>query len=381
MGYLDNLCIRWNEYESNFKQGLSELLQNGELFDVTLISGSRVIKAHKVILSACSPVFRSIIQSIPSYPHPVIYLKDINFDYLELILSFLYYGEMRVASEVVNDLIKVAEEFQIKGLSNSTNSNEEINILQSNKVGKNEGLEKKETIVQDPSPSGTKSHQNPHLNNSECSTLKHPEENKSSSLILNPTTSQELYSPMKKNLQHQNQHQASNYNPNEQWQDLPVPNSTLKMKRENTNELFMDSLESSHSQGMVEGVQSHCDDDISHDMSNSSSNFVQREYSNDVDGEEFEEGDFLSKDEDEKYHQILIAEINKHFKKNKEKGFECKKCKYTSRIQTNIKRHIEAKHIITRGFPCPICKKNFKTRSTLRSHHASTHARESVVIL
>ncbi|CAB4062138.1 unnamed protein product [Lepeophtheirus salmonis] len=116
MGYLDNLCIRWNEYESNFKQGLSELLQNGKLFDVTLISGSRVIKAHKVILSACSPVFRSIIQSIPSYPHPVIYLKDINFDYLELILSFLYYGEMRVASEVVNDLIKVAEEFQIKGL-------------------------------------------------------------------------------------------------------------------------------------------------------------------------------------------------------------------------------------------------------------------------
>ncbi|CAB4068949.1 unnamed protein product [Lepeophtheirus salmonis] len=88
MDYLENLYIRWDECESNFKEGLSELLHNEELFDMALISDSRVIKTHKVILSACSPVFSSIIQSITFHPHPVIYLKDINFDYLELILSF-----------------------------------------------------------------------------------------------------------------------------------------------------------------------------------------------------------------------------------------------------------------------------------------------------
>ncbi|CAB4068519.1 unnamed protein product [Lepeophtheirus salmonis] len=65
MGPLERLCLRWNEYESDFKQGLLDLRQNEELFDVMLISASKSIKAHKVILSVCSPKFRSIIGSAP----------------------------------------------------------------------------------------------------------------------------------------------------------------------------------------------------------------------------------------------------------------------------------------------------------------------------
>uniref|UniRef100_A0A0K2UZC2 Putative LOC100167818 [Acyrthosiphon pisum] n=2 Tax=Lepeophtheirus salmonis TaxID=72036 RepID=A0A0K2UZC2_LEPSM len=118
MGSLERLCLRWNEYESNFKQGFSDLRQNEELFDVTLISGSKIIKAHKVILSACSPIFRSIIASAPIQTHPLIYLRGINFDHLELLLSFMYHGEVKVIQEELDDFISIAEEFQIKGLSN-----------------------------------------------------------------------------------------------------------------------------------------------------------------------------------------------------------------------------------------------------------------------
>nr|ACO11836.1 Broad-complex core protein isoform 6 [Lepeophtheirus salmonis] len=118
MGSVERLCLLWNGYESNFKKGFFNLRQNEELFDVTLISGSKMIKAHKVILSACSPVFRSIIGSAPFQTHPLIYLRGINFNHLELLISFMYYGEVSVIQEELEDFISVAEEFQFEGLSN-----------------------------------------------------------------------------------------------------------------------------------------------------------------------------------------------------------------------------------------------------------------------
>ncbi|XP_040573054.1 uncharacterized protein [Lepeophtheirus salmonis] len=118
MGPLERLCLRWNEYESDFKQGLLDLRQNEELFDVMLISGSKSIKAHKVILSACSPKFRSIIGSAPVQTYPLIYLKGINFYHLELLVSYMYYGEVSLGQEELDDFISIAQEFQIKGLSN-----------------------------------------------------------------------------------------------------------------------------------------------------------------------------------------------------------------------------------------------------------------------
>ncbi|CAB4056902.1 unnamed protein product [Lepeophtheirus salmonis] len=120
MGSLEYLCLQWNEYENNFKQGLSELRKNEELFDVTLTSGSKQIKAHKVILSACSPVFRSMIGSAPFQMHPLIYLRGINFNHLELLISFMYHGQVRVLQDELEDFISIAKELKINGLSNDS---------------------------------------------------------------------------------------------------------------------------------------------------------------------------------------------------------------------------------------------------------------------
>nr|XP_040574567.1 protein abrupt-like [Lepeophtheirus salmonis] len=373
MEYHENLCIKWNEYESNLKEGLSELLHNEELFDVTLISGSRVIKAHKVILSACSPVFRSIIQSVSFHPHPVIYLKDINFDYLELILSFLYYGEMRVASDVINDLLCVADVFQIKGLYNNTNTSATINgediFIQSNSVEKSQ---QNYSIVQDQSRSASRSLQNSYLNNGEYSALKTKEENKSSSRTLHPSKSKDLYSSINKSFQHQ----SCNTNPNKECQDIFAPNSSLNTKRENPDESFLYSLESSYNPDLVDGVQSNCDGDVSYDMANSSSRYL-----NNACGREAEGANISTKDDNEKYQQSLKSEIKKHFKKSINKGFECKKCKYATFDRTSINRHIKSRHMITKGFRCHVCNKNYKTIYTLRRHNTHFHKRESVVIM
>ncbi|XP_040582421.1 uncharacterized protein [Lepeophtheirus salmonis] len=113
----EHLSLKWNSFDSNFKESLSDLYENEELFDVTLITGSRQIKAHKFVLCACSPVFRSIIKSAPPQTHPWIYLKGINVDHLELLISFLYHGEVKVIQEELDDFIAIAKEFEIKCLN------------------------------------------------------------------------------------------------------------------------------------------------------------------------------------------------------------------------------------------------------------------------
>jgi hypothetical protein len=79
------------------------------------------IQAHKVILSACSPFFRGVLKQNP-HQHPLLYLKDVRYKDLESVLSFMYHGEVNVAQDQLNSFLMVAEELQVKGLTQSSNS-------------------------------------------------------------------------------------------------------------------------------------------------------------------------------------------------------------------------------------------------------------------
>lgn len=56
------ISLKWNGYQSNILFNVKELLQDEGLADVTLVSEGHSFKAHKVILSANSSVFRTIFQ-------------------------------------------------------------------------------------------------------------------------------------------------------------------------------------------------------------------------------------------------------------------------------------------------------------------------------
>nr|ACO15534.1 Broad-complex core protein isoform 6 [Caligus clemensi] len=120
MGSITTECIslRWNNYESNFKESFSELRRSEELFDITLATESHSLRAHKVILSSCSPLFRHLIQSVPSGSrHPLLFLRGIDFKYLESLIDFVYDGEIRLIQEDLDGFLKLAQELKIKGLS------------------------------------------------------------------------------------------------------------------------------------------------------------------------------------------------------------------------------------------------------------------------
>jgi len=122
MGSSEKFCLRWNDFESNISVAFREIREEKDFFDCTLSCGSRQIQAHKLILSACSPFFRSILRQNP-HQHPLLYLKGVEFNDLQAVLNFMYHGEVNVAQEELNSFLAVAEDLKVKGLTQG-NSNE-----------------------------------------------------------------------------------------------------------------------------------------------------------------------------------------------------------------------------------------------------------------
>jgi len=123
MGSNEKFCLRWNDFETNISVAFREIREEKDFFDCTLSCGSRQIQAHKLILSACSPFFRSVLKQNP-HQHPLLYLKGVEFGDLQAVLNFMYHGEVNVAQEELNSFLSVAEELKVKGLTqnNATES-------------------------------------------------------------------------------------------------------------------------------------------------------------------------------------------------------------------------------------------------------------------
>ena len=62
----------------------------------------QVVKAHRLLLSACSPYFRHLLSDLASWQHPVILLRDIRHADLAGILQFIYQGEVMQRSGTTN---------------------------------------------------------------------------------------------------------------------------------------------------------------------------------------------------------------------------------------------------------------------------------------
>ena len=69
-----------------------------------------------MIIAACSPFFKSILRRNP-HQHPLLYLKGVAYDDLVSVLQFMYKGEVNIAQEQLNSFLAVAEDLQVKGLT------------------------------------------------------------------------------------------------------------------------------------------------------------------------------------------------------------------------------------------------------------------------
>ena len=114
--------VSWHTFIDHLHLMFKELYEEGKHSDVTLVSDDQIqFKAHKIVLSACSPVFKKIIDSNPSQ-HPLIYLRGIQSYELESILQFMYLGEARFYQDRMEEFIKVAKDLEVKDISDSFGS-------------------------------------------------------------------------------------------------------------------------------------------------------------------------------------------------------------------------------------------------------------------
>ncbi|XP_046908131.2 LOW QUALITY PROTEIN: uncharacterized protein LOC124489786 [Dermatophagoides farinae] len=128
-------CLKWNNHRNNMVKVFNELLSDENFVDVTLACDGVSIKAHKLVLSACSTYFRDLFINNPC-KHPIVILKDINYEDLQAIINFMYSGEVNVSYSQLGPLLKTAEALKIKGL---TDVNEKHGNAFFNGIGGNGG--------------------------------------------------------------------------------------------------------------------------------------------------------------------------------------------------------------------------------------------------
>ncbi|XP_012159357.1 modifier of mdg4 isoform X16 [Ceratitis capitata] len=112
-----SLC--WNNFNSNLSAGFHESLCRGDLVDVTLAAEGQFVKAHRLVLSVCSPYFRKMFTQMPANQHAFVFLKDVSHTALKDLIQFMYCGEVNVKQEALPAFISTAEALQIKGLTDS----------------------------------------------------------------------------------------------------------------------------------------------------------------------------------------------------------------------------------------------------------------------
>ena len=78
MASSEKFCLKWNDFESNISNAFRDIRKERDFFDLTLACDDDQLEAHKVIVSACSPLFRNILKRNP-HQHPLLYLKGVKY--------------------------------------------------------------------------------------------------------------------------------------------------------------------------------------------------------------------------------------------------------------------------------------------------------------
>ena len=117
--------LRWSEFQSNVIVSFQSLRQQADFSDVTLVSGDDLqrFEAHKVILASGSDFFKTLL-SDNSNPHPLIYLRGVKAKQLEILLEYIYQGEVNILQEDLEEFFLLATDLQIRGIKDDEEGNE-----------------------------------------------------------------------------------------------------------------------------------------------------------------------------------------------------------------------------------------------------------------
>ena len=115
----EDFRLKWNDHHSVFFSTAEQLCNGDHLTDVTLSCGSKEFNAHKLVLSICSTYFNQLFAPKPGKSRrnaeAIVYLKDVDSRHMELLLNYMYRGEINVEETELMGLLATAKSLQIKG--------------------------------------------------------------------------------------------------------------------------------------------------------------------------------------------------------------------------------------------------------------------------
>ena len=145
MGSSDKFSLKWNDFEKNVSKSFSQLRKETGLFDVTLVSSDQQqVSAHRLVLSACSDFFKTIFHS-NTHSHPLLYLDGVDNREINLMLDYIYQGEVQIYQDNLDRFLDIAKKFNLDGLVPPGKDNE--NFKEEQSFPSNENYEQNEEIL------------------------------------------------------------------------------------------------------------------------------------------------------------------------------------------------------------------------------------------
>ena len=318
----DNYLLTRPEHQASLAGSIQE---EREFCDVSLACEDQQVRAHKVVLAASSTKLRHILLSNP-HPQPLIYLSGVQFSILEKILRFIYHGQVDISQDQVNSFMDVAEDLQVKGLTEPTGGGQTGGEVSTSS-------RKAETVTAySGDPINT--------SNRERSSVEREDQE-------SPTVKKQ---PVDQELVEENEGEASFHN----YDHLPMPTQEEEM--------------------LIPRIESMSTDDIAED---------------DEDGED-EDGDGDDPYEDGEDGSVsktggrTCPYCNKIFRNaydlqrhvrvhTKEKPFSCPECSKSFSEAGNLKQHVKTVHHGEKPHQCPHCYQSFGYSSHLIRHLKAKH--------
>ena len=109
--------MNWGDFQKNLVTSCIKWRDADEFTDVTLVSEDGTFhKAHQIILSSGSSMFMNILQNT-RHPQPLIFLKGMKDQNLKAILDYIYFGEVTIHQDNINEFFSEAQDYLLKGIA------------------------------------------------------------------------------------------------------------------------------------------------------------------------------------------------------------------------------------------------------------------------
>jgi Cys2His2 zinc finger developmental/cell cycle regulator len=95
---------------------VADLLSSEAFADVSLVAEGRLLRAHRLVLSACSPYLHNVLRSLPPAPttHPVLLMPpEVSLPTMQALLDFMYRGVVHVPHAALVAVLHAGDILQV----------------------------------------------------------------------------------------------------------------------------------------------------------------------------------------------------------------------------------------------------------------------------